>query len=115
MIRYLIPFCVAATIAVAAPPENADPTLAPFFHGLKQPDTGMSCCDVSDCRPVNIRVHENRLQVFIDRKSFSGGTDAWVDVPPEKMLKPRPNPTGQPIACWSELYGVMCFLNGAGL
>lgn len=115
MIRYLIPLLYVSTMALAKAPPNPDPTLAPFFHGLKQPDTGMSCCSIADCRPVKIRVHENRLQVFIDKESFTDGPDQWVDVPPSKMLTPRPNPTGEPIACWSELYGIMCFLNGLGI
>ena len=40
----------------AAPPENADPNLAPWFESLKQPGSGVSCCSIADCRPVEYRL-----------------------------------------------------------
>ncbi len=46
---------LAASPANAAPPENADPALAPWFQSLRQPETGMSCCDIADCRPTEYR------------------------------------------------------------
>lgn len=101
--------------AMPAPPENADPALAPFFRSLKQPGTSISCCDISDCRPVKTRFHGDSLQVFIPAKDFQQGIDDWVNVPPGKMLTPRENPTGEPIACWNKWIGVLCYLNGAGL
>src|SRR6516164_2028992 len=35
---------------LAAPPDNPDPALAPWFESLKQPGTGASCCSIADCR-----------------------------------------------------------------
>jgi hypothetical protein len=41
---------------VAAPPENADPALHGWFESLKQPGSGVSCCSIADCRPVEYRL-----------------------------------------------------------
>ncbi len=38
--------------AYGRPPENADPTLAPWFQSLSIPGTGISCCSIADCRPT---------------------------------------------------------------
>lgn len=100
--------------AGSAPPENADPELAPFFKSLKIPGTEISCCNLTDCRTVKIRINEKKLQVFIDSKKFIGGTDTWVDVPENRILSPRPNPTGEPVACWDTFNGIICFVNGSG-
>jgi len=40
----------------AAPPENADPALHGWFESLKQPGSGVSCCSIADCRPVEYRL-----------------------------------------------------------
>jgi hypothetical protein len=39
----------------AAPPDGADPNspLGIWYRSLRVPDTGQSCCSVSDCRPVD--------------------------------------------------------------
>jgi hypothetical protein len=36
----------------SAPPEGADPRLAPWFQSLESP-SGKSCCSIADCRPVS--------------------------------------------------------------
>ena len=38
---------LAINPAVADPPPNADPALAPWFRSLLQPGTSISCCSVS--------------------------------------------------------------------
>src|SRR5215469_16074808 len=38
---------------LAAPPDNPDPALAPWFESLKQPGTGASCCSIADCRTAH--------------------------------------------------------------
>ena len=45
-------FCIPA---YAAPPEHADPAIAPWFKSLRQPQTNQPCCDVADCRTVEYR------------------------------------------------------------
>ena len=101
--------------AAAAPPVNPDPALVPFFHSLIAPDTGYGCCSESDCRPVRTRVHEGREQVYIGIETYPGAPNTWIDIPDSKRLSPRENPVGEPVACWDVRYGLMCFVQGAGM
>lgn len=91
------------SVALAAPPENADPALAPWFRSLAQPGTGISCCSIADCRPVDTRITPSGYEIFVK--------DQWLTVPPEKILQGKQNPTGKPVAC--VLNGqVLCFVPG---
>jgi hypothetical protein len=105
--RLLIPGVGAAALlgsmAFGAPPENADPALAPWFKSLAQPGTGVSCCSIADCRPVDMRITGSGYEIYVN--------DRWVDVPPEKVLQGKENPLGKPVAC--VLNGqVLCFVPG---
>lgn len=108
MFRYLwlggtAALMLIASAAVGAPPENADPTLAPWFRSLAQPGTGISCCSLADCRPVDARITPSGYQIHVK--------DEWLTVPPEKILRGKENPTGKPVAC--VLNGqVLCFVPG---
>lgn len=109
LLASLVPFT-----ALAAPPENADPALGPFYRSLRQPGTGILCCSESDCRTVKTRLHDGREEIFIDKNKFPGGDNTWVAVPDNRRLAPRDNPTGEPVACWTPGDGVLCFLRGVG-
>jgi hypothetical protein len=93
---------LAAASAVAAPPQNADPALAPWFRSLQQPGTAISCCSVADCRPTEYRISADHYEALI------GGN--WLVVPPDKILQRTDNPTGHAIVCWTPQRGIMCFV-----
>lgn len=94
--------CISAP-ADAAPPANADPSLAPFFESLKQPGTGVSCCSIADCRPAEYRLSDNGYEALLDTK--------WVRVPDDRVLHGRDNPTGHAILCRSPISGtILCFV-----
>lgn len=65
-----------------------------WYRSLKQPNSSVSCCDVSDCGPVEARTNNGQWQVEIDGR--------WVDVPPGKLVK-RENPTGRGQACYVKI------------
>lgn len=90
--------------ALGRPPEGADMTLAPWFGSLKQPGTGMSCCSMADCRPVDFRIQGNRYEAYVE--------GMWRVVPPEVVLRRDDNPTGRAIACYTPYHGIMCFIRG---
>ena len=96
------PFLVVA--AHAAPPPDADPTLAPWFRDLREPDTGRSCCSISDCRPAEARTRGDHYEVLIEGQ--------WLPVPPEKVLNRSDNPTGRAVVCWTRILGILCFIRG---
>ena len=105
----LLTVCVLLLLAVgsgsapAAPPENADPALAPFFQSLKQPGSGASCCSISDCRPVDYRMGADGYEAKLDGD--------WVRIPDHRVLHGQTNPTARGIACRSPISGaVLCFV-----
>lgn len=108
-----VAFGLMVGAAVAAPPENPDPALGPFYRGLTAPDTGMGCCDTSDCRPVQTRNNQGHEEAFIGRQ-FPGATNEWVRIPDTKRLSPRENPVGEPVVCWTPGLGVICYVGAAG-
>jgi len=98
-----LPF-VAADTGWTAPPEHADPTLAPWFNSLRQPGTGVSCCSIADCRPVDYRGGPAGYEVWIE--------NAWHKVPADKVLDGKDNPVGRAVVCYTPALGIMCFVRG---
>jgi hypothetical protein len=104
-----------ATGATAAPPPvgSEDYQLtAPYsdwFRTLRNVE-GELCCTLSDCRPVQARVTQDGHWEFLaDPKHFTNGDNSWVRVPDDRVLR-RPNPVGQPIACYVAGFPPFCFL-----
>jgi hypothetical protein len=93
-----------AVPAFAAPPPNSDMTYAPWFHSLRQPGTGMSCCSIADCRETDFRTNGDHYEALIQSQ--------WVRVPNDKVLPRADNPTGRAVVCWTPWEGVMCFVRG---
>ncbi|HEX5318043.1 MAG TPA: hypothetical protein VFW46_02740 [Stellaceae bacterium] len=92
--------------AVAAPPSGADPDspMAQWYHSLKAPDIGGSCCSIADCRPVEARQVGDHWEVLTE--------EGWLRVLPQRILHQK-NLDGRPIAC--EVLGeIRCFVPPAG-
>jgi hypothetical protein len=128
MRRYRVPRRVIRAVAAASlicgyqvpldaapPPDGGDPALAPWFRGLRQPKTELSCCDRSDCRMVKYRVIDGHFQAFIggEFSRWQNPPYAWVDVPEDSVLHKHDNPTGEGVACWSGRT-IICFVEGTG-
>src|SRR5215469_2102304 len=92
-------------IASAAPPPNADGTLAPWFQSLRQPGTGISCCSMADCRATEYRTTADGYEAFIE--------DRWLTVPADRVLDHTDNPTGRAIVCYMPGRGILCFVRPA--
>ena len=93
---------LAINPAVADPPPNADPALAPWFRSLLQPGTSISCCSVADCRTTEYRVEGDHYEALIG--------EAWFAVPPDRILQRTDNPTGRAVVCWTPQRGIVCFV-----
>ncbi len=105
---------LATTPSFAAPPDNPDPALGPFYRSLRVPGTDTSCCSESDCRTTVTRLRNGVEEVFVSKDKFPGGQNEWVVVPDSRRLAPRDNPTGESVVCWTPGGGVLCFLRGSG-
>jgi hypothetical protein len=99
----------------AAPPEDADPAVAPWFKSLRRPGTDQPCCGDADCRRVPYRIFGDHFQVFIGREfpRWTNPPQAWVDVPEASVVHRLDNPTGEGVACWFE-GRVVCFVPASG-
>jgi hypothetical protein len=85
----------ATATATAAPPQNADPSLASWFRSLTNPVVGLSCCAEADGHILSDsdwRANGDRYEIRVN------GT--WWPVPPETVLNHVPNPTGGAVAFW---------------
>lgn len=83
------------TLAQARPPEHYDPRLHQWFENLHQPDSSVGCCSVSDCHILGDKEWEDTPDGF--RIRLLG---EWFPVPPDKILRNEPNPTGGAVACY---------------
>ncbi len=52
---------------------------ADFYSKLMRPDTKTSCCNLSDCRPTEIRSSNDHYEVKKDGR--------WIRVPTDKIVK----------------------------
>ena len=107
MIRSLVAAGAFVSLAAAAfgrPPPNADPALAPWFHSLMQPGTGISCCSEADCRRTDFRINGDHYEAMIQ--------GVWQRVPNSSVLRRSDNPTGSAVVCWTPALGIMCFVRG---
>jgi hypothetical protein len=101
---------LASILVPAAPPEAPDPQLTEWFQSLRQPGTGTSCCDLSDCRPVGARVSADGYEVLLTPGAFPVAEERWVSVPPHVILQGKDNPIGRAVVCWTPSKGVLCFV-----
>jgi hypothetical protein len=93
----------------AAPPDNADPSLTPWFESLRQPGTGAPCCSIADCRTAETRGDGQGYEVKIGQ-TWHVSSAFWLRVPPDKILNIRSNPTGHAVLCYTPEVGILCFV-----
>ena len=79
--------------ARAAPPAKVDPALAPWFRGLANPASGLSCCAEYDGHVLASRDWRSTATGY--QVQIAG---TWRDVPPQAVLNQVPNPTGGAVA-----------------
>ena len=100
---------VVAEPAVAGPPENADPKLAPWFESLRQPGSGVPCCSIADCRTTEFRQDREGYEVLIDER-WKLSSKFWLRVPDSRIIDKIDNPTGGAVVCFTPEAGILCFV-----
>jgi len=97
----LVAVIAAASQSRAVPPENADPSLAPWFQSLQAPN-GSSCCSMADCRLTDYRINATGYEALVEGR--------WMVVPPDRILTHVGNPTGRAVVCYLPGMGILCFV-----
>jgi len=111
------PAVLVAIIAQARPPAGADldSPESKWYQSLKQPQSGASCCDISDCRKAPVRDAGDHWEFLAVRAEYGGnGDDQWHAIPEDKWLRGKTNPTGETVICWDPRFGVLCAVKPAG-
>ncbi len=82
-------------MAMAAPPPGTDLNSpeARWVQSLTMNGSNLSCCSLADCRKVDYRFDNDKIEVSIK--------ETWIIVPKEKILK-RENPTGSAWVCYRQ-------------
>ena len=88
---------VSVTVAASAGAEDR----GAWFKSLRQPITGNSCCDISDCRRAEADWRDGQWWVVVD--------GAWTPIPPEKELNKR-SIDGDAYVCASPTRRIYCFV-----
>ncbi len=115
----LIAAPVTDRASAAPPPPGSEDfqVTAPYsdwFRALRNVE-GTLCCTLADCRPVDARISADGHWDFLaDPKHFTGGDNTWIKVPDNRVLR-KPNPVGQPIACYVDGLPPFCFLPAEGV
>jgi hypothetical protein len=117
-VRFWIGCALAGALAAlpvrAAPPENPDPALSPWFKSLSRPWRPGSgalilCCDIADCRVTDSREVGDHYEALIDQRFPGVSGWSWQPVAPHAVIHHKENPTGGAVACWHEGV-VLCFV-----
>jgi len=94
---WLILFTVAA--------QAGDSSRSEWFRSLKQPGSGFSCCDISDCRRTEA---EWRGEGWAALSRVPG--KGWVSVPRDKVLEQPKSLDGDAYLCELPNAKVLCFV-----
>ncbi len=74
---------------------------ATWFRSLKQPNTGMSCCDVSDCRRTDADYRQGQWWAEVEGN--------WTPIPQEKQLD-KLSIDGDAYVCSGPRGTIYCFV-----
>ncbi|HVV94718.1 MAG TPA: hypothetical protein VHD15_15000 [Hyphomicrobiales bacterium] len=92
---------VLGAVAALSLPAHAEGDRASWFHSLRQPATGMSCCDIADCHATQADWRQGGWWAKVDGE--------WEPVPGEKLLK-KTSIDGQAYVCSGPEHVIYCFV-----
>lgn len=96
-------------VSVAVVQRARAESVADWYKSLRQPISGISCCDESDCRPTRARMSDGG---WWQAQTPSG---QWVDVPAARVIMDKGHPSGAAVLCSAPSGHVYCFVPpGAG-
>ena len=104
---------------LTAAPPGADPNgaVGQWVRTLKD-WRGAGCCDLSDCRPVDVRyADDGRPEVWIDERFPGRASGGWVPVPDQVLEGTTAKGEAPDTRSWACWYAgkLMCFIAGGGI
>lgn len=78
-----------------------------WFKSLKQPGTGVSCCDVSDCKRTDARWQAGSWWAV---QVMGPGKGQLISVPREREVRNVPTIDGEAYLCQSATGRIYCFV-----
>jgi hypothetical protein len=106
----LLVLLIVAALAYAGEPNRTawnDKKRGDWFSSLKQPSSGISCCDVSDCKATDAQLRGDQWWAVVRGQ--------WKLIPPEKVLSHPLSIDGDAYVCASpngdpKFATVYCFI-----
>lgn len=100
----LLALLAAVLIALlVAPALAADTAIEAWFKSLTQPNSMVSCCDTSDGRRTKARIGPNGWEAMTPDGD-------WIEIPEDRIVRPKSNPTGEAVLFLSPYGMVYCFV-----
>src|SRR3990167_131537 len=97
VLAILVAVAVVAFGRTAGAGERGD-----WFRSLKQPGSGTSCCDVSDCKRSDAEFRNGQWWAVV--------AGEWTPIPPDKELLDRQSIDGEAYVCASPKGLIYCFV-----
>lgn len=114
--KYLVNASIVVILTLISFPAHsrddgryANSPLKLWFESLKQPQTGASCCSLSDCLRTEQEMAGDHYRAMLDGR--------WVDIPNEIVITTEGNPLGEPLLCADRHSNgrLYCFVPGGGM
>lgn len=121
MKNYLAIVSVLILSVPALAHDHNEPNLDSWYQSLQRPDRPqygyqgiVSCCNKEDCHPTEAEHRgDDWWAQLIEMHGGEGTPNAWVKVPPEKILKNTTNPTGRAVLCHTQAWVGSTFSPGS--
>ena len=94
-------FLCCLVTSVSALPAHAEGERGAWFKSLRQPGTGYSCCDISDCRRTEAD--------WRDGQWWARVAGEWTPIPSDKELE-KQSIDGDAYVCSSPTRRIYCFI-----
>ena len=104
MLRSLSLSLVASAFVLTgllSPPTAVAEDRGAWFKSLRQPKTGMSCCDISDCRRTTADWRDGQWWARVEGE--------WTPIPQEKQLE-KVSIDGDAYVCSGPTRVIYCFV-----
>ncbi len=92
---------LAIVLTLSASPAWAD-SVGQWLETLSQPTTGVSCCDISDCKATSAEWKAGQWWADVQGEK--------TPIPAEKVIVKTPSPTGEAFVCAGYARRIYCFV-----